>query len=269
MTETPSTSGPVPADAGAAARDEHRFGRWIERSDGRDFPYYDSVPPAITGTRWLLVVLSCIVGFAVLATVGFADQRAELVPRFLFLAIPAAVFIWASRGRWRALFKPVKASDVGAMVVFWLINLVVSALAAALVSGGEFSHLNANTVTDDLADAGAGQIAAFYVGTGIQLMGEEIFTILPFLAILWFLSQRGLSRRTSVIIAWVATAVWFGAAHLPTYDWNVAQAILVIGAARLVLTLAYIRTKNLWVSFGAHVLNDWTTFTLVLVAATR
>ena len=53
------------------------------------------------------------------------------------------------------------------------------------------------------------------------------------------------------------TAVWFGAAHLPTYDWNLGQAIIVIGAARLVLTLAFIRTKNLWVSFGAHVLNDW------------
>ena len=34
------------------------------------------------------------------------------------------------------------------------------------------------------------------------------------------------------------------------------------------LTLAYIRTKNLWVSFGAHVLNDWVTFTFALLAAT-
>jgi uncharacterized protein len=246
-----------------------RFGRWIERDDGRDFPFYRDSPVAISGQRWLLAVLACAVGFAVLSTVGFEDQRAELIPRILFLAIPAAVFIWASQGRWRALFKPVKASDVGAMVVFWLLNLVVSALAAAIVSGGDFNHLNANSATDDLAEAGAAQIAAFYVGTGIQLMGEEVFTILPFLALLWFLSRRGMSRKASILIAWGVTAVWFGAAHLPTYDWNVLQAIVVIGAARLVLTLAYIRTKNLWVCFGAHVLNDWVTFTLALLAATR
>ena len=105
-------------------------------------------------------------------------------------------------------------------------------------------HLSANTATDDLADAGAAQIAAFYVGTGVQLMGEEVFTILPFLAILWFLTRRGMSRRTAILVAWVVTAVWFGAAHLSTYDWNVGQAIIVIGAARLVLTLAYIARRT-------------------------
>ena len=248
--------------------DPQRFGRLVERDDGRDFPFYDSTPVAIDGRRWLVVVAACALGFAILISIGFADQRAELLPRILFLAVPAAAFVWASQGQWRALFKPVRAADVGAMVVFWLLNLAVSALAALLVSGGSFDHLSANTATDDLADAGAAQIAAFYVGTGVQLMGEEVFTILPFLAILWFLTRRGMSRRTAILVAWVVTAVWFGAAHLSTYDWNVGQAIIVIGAARLVLTLAYIRTKNLWVSFGAHVLNDWVTFTLALLAAT-
>jgi len=49
----------------------------------------------------------------------------------------------------------------------------------------------------------------------------------------------------------------FGALHLPTYDWNFAQCFIIIGTARLVLSLAYIKTKNLWVSAGAHILNDW------------
>lgn len=35
------------------------------------------------------------------------------------------------------------------------------------------------------------------------------------------------------------------------------QCIVVIGSARLVLTWAYIYTKNLWVSTGAHIINDW------------
>ncbi|WP_405139841.1 hypothetical protein [Nocardia sp. NBC_01388] len=47
---------------------------------------------------------------------------------------------------------------------------------------------------------------------------------------------------------------------MPTYDWNFAQAFIVIGGARLVLTL-YIRTKNLWGSSGAHIINDWALFT--------
>jgi uncharacterized protein len=31
--------------------------------------------------------------------------------------------------------------------------------------------------------------------------------------------------------------------------------------------LAFIRTKNIMVSFGAHLLNDWVTFTVALVVA--
>ena len=248
----------------AGPRADDRFGRWVERDDGRDFPFYDGRPVEISGARWALVVLACAAGFAVLSTVGSADQWVELVPRVLFLALPAAVFAWASRGRWRLLFRPVHGRDVGAMVVFWLVNLALSAVAAFIVSGGELGGLAENSVTDDLT--GPSQLVGFYLGTGIQLLGEEVFTILPFLAVMAFLHSRGSSRRRSILVAWLATAVWFGAAHLPTYDWNLGQAVLVIGVARLVLTLAFIRTKNLWVSFGAHLLNDWVTFSFVLVA---
>jgi len=47
----------------------------------------------------------------------------------------------------------------------------------------------------------------------------------------------------------------------------VVQAVVLIGAARIALTLAFIRTKNILVSFGAHLLNDWATFPLALIAA--
>lgn len=100
------------------------------------------------------------------------------------------------------------------------------------------------------------------------MLGEELFSILPFLAIVYVLYAKvKLSRKSSVIIAWLVVAVYFGAAHLPTYGWNVAQALLIIGVARLILTLAYIRTKNILVSTGAHILNDWFGFTFVLATS--
>jgi hypothetical protein len=79
------------------------------------------------------------------------------------------------------------------------------------------------------------------------------------------LRQGEAVAQNVVILAWLLTAVWFGAAHLPTYGWNFAQAFIVIGGARLVLSLAFIRTKNLSVSSGAHILNDWTLFTFALL----
>ena len=50
-----------------------------------------------------------------------------------------------------------------------------------------------------------------------------------------------------------------------TYHWHVSQALLVIGAARLVLTAPYLLTKNLWSSFIAHLTHDWMLFALVLL----
>ena len=69
----------------------------------------------------------------------------------------------------------------------------------------------------------------------------------------------------SVLMAWVGSALLFGAIHLPTYGWNVVQALLLIGPVRLVLTLAYMKTKSIWASTIAHVLNDWTMFTAAIV----
>lgn len=86
---------------------------------------------------------------------------------------------------------------------------------------------------------------------------------------MYFLFAKAkLSRKTAIVLAWLLSAVWFGAAHLPTYDWNFAQAFIVIGGARLILTLAYIPTKNLWVSTGAHIINDWALFTQAIVINT-
>ena len=176
----------------AGPRTEDRFGRWVERDDGRDFPFYDGRPVEISGARWALVVLACAAGFAVLSTVGSADQWVELVPRVLFLALPAAVFAWASRGRWRSC----SALCTGATSArWWSSGWSTSPSVRSRRSScrdGELGGLAENSVTDDLT--GPSQLIGFYVGTGVQLLGEEVFTILPFLAVMAFLHARGSSR---------------------------------------------------------------------------
>jgi uncharacterized protein len=42
---------------------------------------------------------------------------------------------------------------------------------------------------------------------------------------------------------------------------------VIIGSARLVLTLPWILTKNIWVSTGAHIFNDWLLFSMGLLGA--
>lgn len=238
-----------------------RYGRAIERGDGRDFPYYDGDPLPLSVVQWVTVIVACAVGFLVLSFSPAADNVQSLVPRFLFAAIPLTVFIVFTRRHWSRIFQRTTGRDVLDMVAFGIANLIVSSVMGILVS--IVFGANANTATDGVH--GAAEVTTFYLGTAIQLFGEELFSILPFLAVLSFCARGGMPRKRAILVAWLVTAVWFGAAHLPTYGWNVAQAFLVIGVARLVLTLAYIRTKNIAVSTGAHIINDWALFTFTIV----
>lgn len=61
-------------------------------------------------------------------------------------------------------------------------------------------------------------------------------------------------------------AVLAAAVYIAVYQLiGLVQCFLVIGLARIVFTLAYIRTKNILVCFGAHLLTDWGIFTASLV----
>ena len=131
-----------------------------------------------------------------------------------------------------------------------------------------FFGADANATIAGLVGQSSASLELFFLSTIPQLLGEELLTILPFLAILQFAYARmGLSRRKAVVVAWLLSSLLFGLVHLPTYNWNWVQCIVVIGSARLVLTLAYLKTKNIWVSTGAHIINDWSIFMLVILGA--
>lgn len=255
-----TTSAPTPA------ADQRRLGRLFERNDGADFPFYNGRPVDLGAGRWGLLVLAAAAGFLVLALIPPSNQVVLLVSRILFVAIPLAAFIVLAGPSWKTIFRPLRWIDALTMIIFWAVNMVLSSLVAVAVKTADPGHVTANRATDQLDTAG--QLILFYLGTFIQLFGEELFSLLPFLAIMYLaFTKLHLSRTASIVVAWVLTAIWFGAAHLPTYDWNLVQCFLVIGLARVVLTLAYIRTKNILVSFGAHLLTDWVIFTFTLIFA--
>ncbi|XTZ14914.1 CPBP family intramembrane glutamic endopeptidase [Micromonospora echinospora] len=157
------------------------------------------------------------------------------------------------------LFQPVRLKDVGLMVAFAAINLVLSFVIAFGVSA--VLDIDGNPANDTLAGLGTLDRLAYFASTVPQLIGEEVSTVLPFLALLTLVTTvLGTRRRTGLVLAVIGSGVLFAAIHLPTYDWNVAQCLLVIGTARVVLLIPYLITKNLWTSVGAHVLSDWTLF---------
>jgi membrane protease YdiL (CAAX protease family) len=223
---------------------------------------------ALSGERWLLLMAAVVAGFAALvAPLPWpGGPLAPLIPALLFMGIPLAALAYLAPRHWPALFGQVGWRELRLMLGFVLLNLVVSLSVALLVR--TFAEVTPNAATAELAAMGTAERVVFFAKTLPQLLGEELVTMLPFLALLTLLTVRfGVGRRGAVIGAWLLSSLLFGLIHLPTYDWNWIQCIVVIGSARIVLTLAYILTKNLWVSTGAHIINDWVLFGAAVLGA--
>lgn len=249
-----------------AATPEERFLR-LEDS-ATDFPFYRDDPVAISNRQWLFIMAMVVVGFLGLALPipWPAGAFWQFIPAFLMPGIPLIALAYVVPYHWRVIFGKVRSREVRLMFGFALLNIVVSMTVGAIVFALFGATPNGSTAQLGGLDM-AGRIA-FFAKTIPQLLGEEVITILPFLALLHLFSKGlGLGRKGAILGAWLITAILFGLIHLPTYDWNLIQCILVIGTARLVLTLPWIMTKNIWVSTGTHIINDWLLFSMSLIGA--
>jgi len=247
--------------------DSERF-VWLERA-GDDFPYYRGRPVGLSTGAWLMVLAGVAVGFFVLLygpRFVPPGPASRFLVAFLYSAIPLAALAFVAGRLWRALFRPLRTVDFLWMIVFAALNVIVT-----LGTGTIITRLLDATANKAIADAGqlaGNDLLLLFARSGVQLVGEEVMSILPFLALLYWLCGRGgMGRKGAIVVATLVVALLFAAEHLPTYNWNIAQSLLGVGIARIVLLLPYIMTKNLAVSAGAHILNDWMFFGVSILSA--
>jgi len=256
----------VTVDHSLALAPAQRLGRLED--PGRDFPFYNGMPVALSARQWLFVMAAVAAGFLVLVLPipWPGGPLGALIPAVLFPVIPLAALAHVAPGHWKAIFGKVRGRELRLMLGFALLNIVVSMSVGAIVRA--LADVAPNAATAQLSGMDAAGRIAFFAKTIPQLFGEEVVTLLPFLALLHVLSNRfGVGRPGAIVGAWLVSSLLFGLIHLPTYDWNLIQCIVVIGSARMVLTLPWILTKNIWVSTGAHIANDWLLVSLSLVGA--
>jgi hypothetical protein len=229
----------------------------LPEEPGRDFPFYAGEPIGLTAAQWCFLLASVAAAFALLiAPIAWpGGELGAFLPALLFPGLPLAALAWVSKGHAGRLFGSVGLPEIKLMGLFALLNITVSMMVGGVVRS--LFGASANPAVAAAGELSPGALLIFLARTSVQLVGEEVLTIIPMLALLHLLTSRaGLGRSAAVLWSWLGTAVLFGLLHLPTYNWDFTQCLLIITTARLVLTLAYIKTKNLWVSAGAHILND-------------
>jgi membrane protease YdiL (CAAX protease family) len=224
----------------------------------RDFPFYQGNPVSLTTAHWCFLIALVGISFALLIVPipWPGGEIGTFIPAILFPLIPLLGLSWVSKGNAKSLFGRVGFREIKLMILFALLNIFVTFVVGGIVKITVGAHANPAIATAN--QLSSGDLAIFLSKTAVQLVGEEVLTIIPMLAILhWLVARVGMNRSRALFLSWIGTAVLFGLLHLPTYHWDFVQCVVIIGTARLVLSLAYIKTKNLWVSSGAHILNDW------------
>ena len=224
-----------------------------------DVPYYAGEPVAISASGWLLVIASVVAAFFLLILLPFPEPPLNFIPAIVFTGLPLLTLAAVSGWRWPAVFRRVTLGTFGLGLLFAVLTMLASFGAALVLS--RIGVLAPNQAMTGLASDSGLDFGLFLLRTFIQLIGEEAVSILPFLTVLWLcVTKLGLSRRVGIVTGVVVSTLWFAAMHLPTYNWNVIQCVGIIGTARVVLTLSYLLTRNLWVSSTAHIVNDWSLF---------
>ena len=120
---------------------------------------------------------------------------------------------------------------------------------------------SANPIFDVLTDE---NVKRFIVSTIIQFIAEEIIFIIPFLFVINKLRTK--NEKLKTLAAILLSSLIFGAMHLTTYNFNILQAVLVISIIRTGLSMSYVLSKNLTVTYLVHMIYDWVLIWIYLAA---
>ena len=225
---------------------------------GIDFPFYDDDSvPAWHG--WLLLGVSLFVAVALNVSVFLPVDRSVFKIIVVFL-IPLVTLLYVAHGNIGTVIKKPRLGDIPLIIVVVVLDMLYSFAMGALLQFALGIQTQANAAFGEAMDAG------FFALLFVQLFGEELFKTNMLLGILLLLFRRSGNRKSAVVIATFVTLLVFGLAHYAAYG-SLVQILLIQGLGSIICLFAYIKTKNMLVTYAAHLIIDLIPFGLAAAGA--
>lgn len=212
--------------------------------DGIDIPFYNGTPKLST-VEWGLVLAS------ILLTIGYLTAiriLGEYLPVAIFLTsvIPA---LYICKGNYNIFFKKPKLRDIK-IIILCLIGIYIYTIAIGFILQNLVGNMAAHASTNDPASLMTLIIMC------IQLMGEEFFKILLLLLIMFVLYKYTNNRSISLFVGLILSMAIFGLVHYNAYSGRIIQILFIQGFGAIFEYYAFLKTKNVWISYIIHVLRD-------------
>lgn len=206
--------------------------------------------PRLTAIQWVILLAVMILSFCFLSWVRTPSR---IINAAVFTLVPLLAFLLIQRDTLKVLIRRPSGRDIGIGIGYGFLSLLFSLVLALLMQYlVHTGNVEANTLYANITAHPAEMI----ITVVIQLFGEEMLTLIFFLFFAQVFGRCCKTQKGALIIAWIGSAIVFGLLHYPTYQ-NWLHVLLVIGGARLILSLAFLKSKNLITSYIAHLVDDF------------
>ncbi len=224
---------------------------------GVDFPFYNDIPKLSTA-EWLLLLIPVIIMATIIAVPSIKTEYTPIIFGLITL-IPA---LYVCKGNYSIFFKKPKKRDI-LTIILCLVGYYVYALGIGAILHFVFGYpVAGNAILTSFASPDAFLI----ISTLVQLIGEEFFKIFMLLILMYVVYKLTNNRRLAISLGVIVTLFVFGMIHYSAYSGRILQILLIQGLGSIFDLYAYMKTKNVVVSYILHVLIDYIPFTYMMIA---
>ena len=224
--------------------------------EGLDFPFYKD---GLSKDRWLAL----FIGFLVPTILLFTKLSIPTVIfEILMFGVPFLAFVYASKGDFGLILKKPVKSDIGLIISVIILEYIYS-LIIGLVSNVLFGEgvLVGHATMQSLNLIQ--MIVLFF-----QLFGEELIKFFVFIIIFALLMKYNGNRKVSIVVATALMLIYFGLLHYNVYSGKIVQILLMISLGSIFTVFAYLKTKNILISYICHVIFDFISIIIALLIHT-
>ena len=214
----------------------------------RDFPFYKK-NPHVPKWGWIVLLFAMILGLILSAS----DSIVIVFLSCVVIILPVLYFL---KWDYKAIFQTPSLRDVALALALCLGYLAYALIMVTLLE-------NVGIGGADLVEQST--VSMFEVIPLIfSLMTEEFLKFIPFMFFLRLVFKYSENRKLSVVASMIVTMVFFASLHSLSLE-TFIFAIFVQGLGSIFEFFAYIKTKNILVSYICHYATDFLIYLIMFL----
>ena len=174
------------------------------------------------------------------------------------MLIPA---LYICKGNYSLFFKKPKKRDILTIILCVIAYYVYAIVITGILQSMGYSA-SANAVLAKFSSPSVFLIISPF----IQLIGEEFLKIFMLLIVMYVVYKSTNNRGLSISLGVIITLLIFGLIHYEAYNGRILQILLLQGLGSIFDLYAYMKTKNVVVSYIVHVIVDYIPFALAMLS---